>query len=245
MKTTTATHSDIRSYFFKGMKDGIPVALGYFAVSFALGITARNAGLDWIQASLCSFLLNASAGEYAVFTMMQSGASILTTALMVAIANARYLLMSFAISQKFDPKTHIRHRHLVGYDLTDELFGLAMSVDGYLNPFYSYGAMAVAIPGWTVGTGLGVVFGNLLPARVLSALSVGLFGMFIAIIIPPAKKNKVVAFFVGISFVLSYIADRFVTFIDSGVKIIILTVVISLCAAFFFPHTDDEEKEAG
>lgn len=243
MKTTDATRAEKRNYFLRGIKDGIPIALGYFAVSFALGINARNAGLDWMQAGLCSMLINASAGEYAIFNMIASGANILTTALMTVIANARYLLMSFAMSQKLDPKTGLLHRLGVGFDLTDELFGIAMGVDGYLNPVYSYGAFCMAIPGWSLGTILGVLVGNILPLRVLSALSVGLFGMFIAIIIPPAKKDRVVAVLIALSFALSYAADRapFLANVDSGIKVIVLTVLLSLGAAILFPHKEEEE----
>jgi len=242
METTNATKQQKRSYFLRGVKDGIPIGLGYFAVSFALGISAKNAGLNWFQAGLCSFLINASAGEYAIFSMMASGASILTTALMTMIANARYLLMSFAMSQKLDPKTGLLPRLLVGFDLTDELFGIAMGVEGYLNPVYSYGAFCMALPGWSLGTALGVAVGNILNARLLSALSVGLFGMFIAIIIPPARKDKIIGALVAASFILSYCADRFITLISSGMKIIILTVVISLAAALFFPREDGENE---
>ena len=244
MKIQNATAAEKRSYFLRGIKDGLPIGLGYFAVSFALGITARNAGLDWLQAGLCSLLINASAGEYAIFNMIASGAGLLTTSLMTVIANARYLLMSFAMSQKLDPKTGLLHRLGVGFDLTDELFGIAMGVEGPLNPIYSYGAFCMALPGWSIGTVLGVLVGNILPGRVLSALSVGLFGMFIAIIIPPAKKDKVVAVLIALSFGLSYAADRapFLADVDSGIKVIVLTVVLSLGAAILFPHKEEEAE---
>ena len=106
------------------------------------------------------------------------------------VANARYLLMSCALSQKLSPDTPLWQRLLIGYDVTDEIFGISISVPGRLNPYYTFGAIAIAVPGWSVGTYLGVLMGNILPANVVSALSVGLYGMFIAIIIPPARKSK-------------------------------------------------------
>lgn len=226
------------------MRDGIPIALGYFAVSLALGIAARNAGLTAPQATLASFLLNASAGEYVGFTLIAAGAGYLEVALMEMIANARYLLMSCSLSQKLSPDTPLLHRMLIGYAVTDEIFGISVTVPGNLSPYYTFGAMLVAIPGWSSGTFLGVVLGNILPARVVSALGVGLFGMFIAIIIPPARKDKIIAALVAISFAFSFAFNKLSLFdgISSGVKTIILTVVISGAAAILFPIKDTEEN---
>ena len=233
-----------KDWYVRGIRDGVPIALGYFAVAFTLGIAARNAGFTGFQAFLASFLLNASAGEYAGFTLIAAGAGYFEVALMEAIANARYLLMSAALSQKFDKDTPLIHRLLVGYDVTDEIFGISIAVEGKLNPFYNYGAMTLALPGWSVGTLLGVLMGNILPANVVSALSVGIFGMFIAIIIPPARKDKVIAGLVVVSMVLSYIFAKveFFAFIPEGVRVIVLTVAISLAAAFIFPRKEDKQN---
>lgn len=239
-------------WYRQGLRDGIPIALGYFAVSFALGITARRiAGLSAFQAALASFLLNASAGEYAGFTQIGANAPYLIAAAMVLIANARYLLMSCALSQKLDPKLPFFHRFLIAFDVTDELFAISVSVKGKLNPFYNYGAMTVSIPCWTVGTALGVLTGDILPARIVSALGVGLYGMFIAIVVPQAKKSRIITVISLISMALSYIFAKvpFLKEIDSGLRIIIITVVISLAAAVLFPvpeeaeNPGDEDKE--
>ena len=181
------------------MRDGVPIALGYFAVSFSLGIAARNAGLTPIQGFFASLFNNASAGEYAAFSLIAAGATYLEVAIITLIANARYLLMSCALAQKFAPGTPFFHRLIIGYDVTDELFGITIARPGYLNPFYTYGAIALAAPAWAMGTALGIIAGNLLPVRVVSALSVALYGMFLAIIIPPARKNRVVAVLVMLS----------------------------------------------
>ena len=228
----------------EGLRDGAPIGLGYLAVSFSLGIAAKNAGMTAFEGFLASALCNASAGEYAGFRLIMENAAYLEVALMMVIANARYLLMSCSLSQKFAPGTPMRHRLLVGYDVTDELFGLAISCDGWLDPYYMYGAILVAAPSWAVGTALGVVVGNLLPARVVSALSVALYGMFLAIIIPPARKNKVVAVLVLLSFALSFACGRLplVSSLSSGTRTILLTVALSAGAALLFPVKDAEKE---
>ncbi|MCI5741668.1 MAG: AzlC family ABC transporter permease [Lachnospiraceae bacterium] len=236
---------DNKTWFQKGVKDGIPIALGYFAVSFTLGITAKNAGLTALQAMLASFTLNASAGEFAGFTLIAAGASYLEVAIMEFVANARYLLMSCALSQKIPSDTPLLHRLIIGYDVTDEIFGISIAVPGKLNPFYTFGAIAIAVPGWSIGTYLGVVMGNILPANIVSALSVGLYGMFIAIIIPPARKSKIIAGIVAVSMAASFAFAKLplVSNISSGVRTILLTVMISALAAYFFPVKEESSDE--
>ena len=234
--------------FRNGMRDGMPIALGYFAVAFTLGIAAKNAGFSAVQAMVESLTNNASAGEYAVFSLVSAGAGCWEVAVMTLVANARYLLMSCALSQKLAPETPLYHRMLVAFDVTDEIFGISIAVPGRLNPWYTYGAMAMAIPGWGLGTFFGVAVGNVLPPRLISALSVGLYGMFLAIIIPPARKNRVVLALVLLSFAASFAASRWALLagLSSGVKTILLTVVISLGAAILFPVRDEkDEEEAG
>ena len=239
---------DNRTWFQKGLKAGIPIALGYFAVSFTLGITAKNAGLTALQAMLASFTLNASAGEFAGFTLIATGAGYLEIAIMEFVANARYLLMSCALTQKLRPETSLRHRMLIAFDVTDEIFGVSIAAPGWLNPFFTYGVICVAAPGWCIGTYLGVFVGNLLPASLVSALSVGLYGMFLAVIIPPARKNRIVAGLVALSMALSFLLSRLpVTEAwSSGTRIILLTIVISAAAALLFPvQTEQPEASEG
>ena len=234
-----------KKLIISGLRDGIPIALAYFAVAFALGIAAGNAGFSALQAVILSITNNASAGEYAAISMVASDATYIEMALMTLVANARYFLMSCTISQKFSSDTPFYHRLLIGFDLTDEIFAINVARESDLSPAYAYGAIAVAIPGWAIGTGLGVVMGSILPDFAVSALSTALFGMFIAIIIPPAVKNKTIAVLVLLSFVLSTLADRLTVLdkIPSGTKTIILTVVISLGAALIRPIPSDEDCE--
>lgn len=156
---------------------GSPLGWDILPWPFPWGIAARNAGLTPFQGFLASLLNNASAGEYAGFTMIAAHATYMEIAVVTLIANARYLLMSCSLSQKFSSGTPLFHRLIVGFDVTDELFGIAIARPGWLDPFYMYGAMLVAMPCWAGGTALGVVMGNLLPARLVSALSVALYGM--------------------------------------------------------------------
>ena len=226
-----------RQWYARGLKAGVPIGMGYLAVAFTLGIAAKNAGLTAFQATLTSFLINASAGEFVGFTLIGAGASYLEVAIMELVANARYLLMSFSLSQKLSPKTGVLHRLLIGWYVTDEVFGVSISAPGYLNPFYTYGAISLACPGWAIGTCLGVIVGNILPASLVSALSVGLYGMFIAIFVPPSKTSKVIGGLVLVSMALSFAFNRIPVFdgVSSGVKTIILTVAISAAAALLFP----------
>lgn len=227
-----------------GMRDGIPIGLGYLAVSFSLGVAAKSAGLTAFQGFLASLLNNASAGEYAGFTVIAADAPYLEMVLMTLVANARYLLMSCALSQRFSSDTPLYHRLLVGYDVTDEIFGITIARPGKLDPFYTYGAILVAAPCWAGGTALGVIAGELLPLRAVSALSVALFGMFLAVIIPPARQNRVVAVFVLISFAASFAAAKlpFTSQLSDGTRTIILTIVIAGLAAALFPVKQEENS---
>ena len=235
-----------KKVFCEGMLDGIPIALGYFAVSFSLGIAARKAGFTPFQGFLVSLLNNASAGEYAAFALIMSGANYFQVAVITLIANARYLLMSCALAQRFAPGTPFWHRLVIGYDVTDELFGITIARPGSQNPRYTYGAILLAAPAWASGTALGIIAGNLLPLRAVSALSVALYGMFLAIIIPPARKSRVVAALVAISFALSFACSYLpgISVLSDGTRTILLTVLISSAAAILFPvHPEEQEAD--
>ena len=233
-----------RKVFFEGVRDGIPIGLGYFAVAFSLGIVAQKANLSAFQGFVASFFNVASAGEYALFNSIINNTTVFEIALITLIVNARYMLMSCSLSQKFSPSTKMIHRFLVGFGITDEIFGISISRKGELNPYYNYGAIAISVPLWSIGTSLGIIAGNFLPLRIVSALSVALYGMFIAIIVPPAKKNKTILFGIIISFILSYAFSIIpkIKNISSGNKTIILTVIISSFLAIIKPVIDEGEE---
>lgn len=235
-----------RIWFSKGLRDGIPIGLGYLAVAFTLGIAAKNAGFTPIQAMITSLTNHASAGQFAGFTLIAAGAGYMELAIMELVANARYLLMSCALSQKFAATMPFIHRLALGFFVTDELFGISMAVPGKLNPFYTYGAIAVASPGWALGTYLGTLMGTLLPDNIVRALSVGLYGMFLAIIIPPARKSKILAGVILISMITSFAFSKLpiISDLSTGSRTIILTILIAGTAAILFPIKEEESYES-
>lgn len=231
--------------FKEGIRDGFPIGLGYFAVAFSLGIAAKNAGLTVFQGFLTSLLCNASAGQYAFFTQVAAHATLIEIVIMTIVTNARYLLMGCALSQKLSPQTSMLHRMILGVDVTDELFGIEIARNGFLSPWYAYGAMMGSAPFWAVGTALGIVVGNLLPAQIVSGLSVALYGMFLAVIIPPVRTNRVIGGCIAVSFLASYFANTLAVFskISVGNRIILLTVIISGIAALLFPMGKEKKHE--
>lgn len=234
-----------RRDFLEGLRDGLPIGLGYLAVAFSLGIAAREAGLTAVQGFVASLLSIASAGEYAGFTFIAAQASYAEIALGTLVTNARYLLMSTALSQRFSDETPLAQRIGVGLGVTDELFGLAIARP-LVRPIYQYGAMLSSIPLWCIGTSAGIVAGQLLPTRVVTALSVSLFGMFLAVIMPAARTDRVVRVCVLASFAASYAASHLIPFTmgwSNGTRIIALTVIISAVAALVRP-IDPEGDDA-
>ncbi|SDH64031.1 Predicted branched-chain amino acid permease (azaleucine resistance) [Desulfosporosinus hippei DSM 8344] len=220
-----------------GIKDGIPIALGYFAVSFTFGIVAKKAGLTPFQAVFMSAFNLTSAGQFGALALIGTSATYLEMALTQLIINLRYCLMSCSLSQKFEAGAGWPHRFMVAFGVTDEIFGVSVCKEGKLNPFYNYGLMSVSIAGWMLGTFCGVVSGEILPARIISALSVALYGMFIAVIVPPAKGNKLLTGIIISSMLLSLLFAQLpiLSQISQGFKIIILTVAIAGIAALLFP----------
>ena len=231
--------------FRQGLHDGIPIGLGYFAVAFSLGIICRNSGLNVFQGFLASLLNNTSAGEFAAITLIGENASYMEIALVTLIANARYMLMSCALSQRLNTGESFIHRLGIAFAVTDELFGIAIARNGKLSPWYYYGAMAVAIPGWSLGTACGIIAGGALPERLVSALSVALFGMFLAVIIPPARQSRIILTVVLASFAASFTANYWqpLAELSGGTRTIILTVVIAAIAAWLRP-VNTGSKEA-
>lgn len=235
----------IRSDFVKGLRDGIPIGIGYLAVAFSLGITARECGFTAFQGFVASITTIASAGEYIGFTLYAAGATLTELVVMMVITNARYILMGAALAQRMPPGTSLWRRLLAGVPITDEIFGITIARPGYVKLAYSFGALAMAAPLWAIGTSLGIAVGNVLPARAVSALGVALFGMFIAIVIPAARKDRAVLLAVAVSFAASW-GTRFMSFfkmLSGGTRTIILTLVISAVAAVLFPVREAENAE--
>ena len=229
-----------RKKFLEVLRDGLPIALGYLAVSFGIGISCHAAGITALQGFLMSLFNNASAGEYGGITVITENAGVWMMILMTLIINARYMLMSCALSQKLSPDTPLGVRMLIGFDVTDEVFGIAIAQEGILNAWYFIGAMCAALPGWSLGTLFGALAGNVLPVWAMNGFSVMLYGMFLAIIMPEGKKNRVVLGCIGVSFVLSGLAAKFLPTLSSGMRILLLTIFISAAAAILFPRENPE-----
>lgn len=221
----------------KGVRDAVPVFLGYFAVAFSLGIAAGNAGFSALQGFLLSVTSVSSSGEYAGILLYSEGARYIELALMVLIANARYILMSCAVSQRFAPDATLLQRLIIGFGLTDEMFGLAIMTPGYIRPHYMYAAITTSVTGWALGTVFGVIVGNILPPVFIEAMNVAIFAMFLAIIIPPGKHNRKVLIAVAASFIVGLIGSYapFLSTLSSGSRVMILTIIIASVIAVIFP----------
>ena len=232
--------------FKAGIRDGIPIGLGYFAVSFSFGIMCVEGGLSIWQAVLISLTNVTSAGQFAGIGIIFAAGSYWEMALTQLVVNLRYCLMSFSLAQKLMKNVPWAHRFLVAFGVTDEIFGISAARPGKVHPFYNYGAMAVAIPGWTLGTLVGAAAGSLLPAFIMSALKVALYGMFIAIIVPPSKKNRAVLACVVSAMALSCIFTwaPVLKQISSGFVIIIITLITAGLAAFLAPVEEEASNES-
>ncbi len=235
---------------FKEFKAGallsLPICAGYFAVSFALGITAREAGINAPLAALMSFTNLASAGQFAGITLIASQAAFFETFLTILVINMRYGLMSLTLTQKLAPGTGTVKRLLIAYGNTDEIFGVSSTRKEPITGSFMAGLEIFPILSWTAGTFIGSVAGNILSERLLSALGIALFGMFVSIVVPPATKHRPTAVVALISMGLSLLM-YFVPFlsdhISSGFRVIICTLSAAFVGALFFP-TPEEKKEA-
>lgn len=217
--------------------------MGYFAVAFSLGIIARKADLSIPAGFISSFFTRASAGEYGVYSLIALGTTYAEIIGISLIANLRYLLMSAALSQKFAEGTSLIKRILVACCITDEVFGISIAYPGKLAPSYTFSAALISTLFWASGTACGILAGDTLPTNIVAALSVALYGMFLAIVIPPSKKDHNVGWAVIASFAASGLCAvmPYVSLLSSGARTIILTVIISAVAAWLKPVKQQAE----
>lgn len=229
--------------FIRGFKDAFPVFVSYFSVSLALGITARNIGFSAVAAGFMSFVNLTSAGEAAGLRIMAEHGTRFEIVLSQVAINLRYMLMSAVLATKLAENTGTGKRMLMGFGITDEIFGLSAQND-VLSPFYTVGCFCMATPGWVAGTVLGVVMGNLLPVKIVSALSMALYGMFISLVFIPAKKNHILFPVIACTMLSSYLLEVHVPAVSFGMRVILLTFGISALAAVIFPVKSEEESES-
>ena len=232
--------------FKKGLKDGLPIAIGYLSVSFAFGIFAVENGLTVFQAVIISLLNVTSAGQLAAIPIIAGGGTIVELVLSQLVINSRYSLMSISLSQKLSKRVKLPQKLLIAYGNTDEIFAVSVSNNGEVGTKYMLGIILLPVIGWTSGTLLGAVMGNILPPIVTAALGVAIYGMFVAIVTPVAKKEKMTALCVLLAIAISC-AFRYIPFlkaVPSGFTVIICAVVASVIFAIIAPVKAEEKEEA-
>lgn len=225
--------------YTKGLSHGIPIALGYLSVSFGFGILAVQAGLPVWSAVLISFSNLTSAGQAAGIEVIAAMGSIVEMILTQLVINLRYALMGFSLSQKLDRSFTTPRRLVLAFGITDEVFGVASSQKGKISARYLLGLITLPVVGWTLGTLLGAVAGHLLPSAVTDAMGILLYGMFLAIIIPPARANKKVLAVILLAAGFSLLCKYALPFISGGFAIIVSGLLAAVAGTVFFPKEDD------
>ena len=231
-----------QSQFVKGLLHGIPIALGYLSVSFGFGIMAVQAELSALAALGISATNLTSAGQAAGIAIIASGGSYLEMALTQLVINMRYGLMGISLSQKLDHTFNTPRRLIVSFGITDEIFAVASAQKSKITARYMYGLIFISFMGWTTGTFLGAIAGSFLPVSLTNAMGIVLYAMFIAIIIPPAKKERSVLIVVAIAALFAILFKYVFTSITSGFAIIISAVIASAVGALLFPVSDDTDE---
>jgi len=231
-----------KEQFLYGVKRGIPIGLGYIPVSFTFGLMAVNGGLPLWLAFFISLTNLTSAGQFAGTSLILANASYLEITLTTFVINIRYMLMSLSLSQKLEKEITLPQRLVFGFGITDEVFSVASSEDGKLTNAYMLGIISTPILGWSFGTLLGGLICAALPEALSSAMGIALYGMFIAIIIPPAVKSRPVLHIIIVSVLITVILKSvpLFGFISDGFRTIIATIVGAAIGAYLYPV---EEKE--
>ena len=231
------------SGFTRGMSHGIPICLGYLSVSFGFGILAVRSGLSVFQSAAVSATNLTSAGQLGGVEVIRHAGTIIEMILVQLTINIRYSLMALSLSQKLDKKFTLPHRLAASYGITDEIFAVCSAQKERITPAYMYGMILVAFLGWVTGTVMGAAAGSLLPEALTDAMGIVLYGMFIAIIVPPAKKERSVLLAVAAAGVISIIFTYFIKAVSSGFAVIISAVAASAAAAALFPVSEKEDEE--
>lgn len=230
--------------FLKGLRSGIPIGLGYLSVSFSFGIMAVSSGLYWWQAVLISMLNLTSAGQLAGVGIMAAPYHFIDMALSQLTINIRYSFMSISLSQKTDSKLSGIYRWIYGFFITDEIFAVAVGQKTVTRAFMS-GLIIFPYVGWSLGTALGAVVGNILPASIMSALCIALYSMFIAIVAPDCVKNLKLLLIVGVAAVLScaFYYLPLLNQISSGISICITAIISAVFGALLFPIEEGNDGQ--
>ena len=246
VKTQDGGRTLINSYA-DGLRDGIAIGLGYLSVSFTFGLMAAAGGLPALAAIAISMTNLTSAGQFAGLDLILHGGSLIETALTQLVINLRYALMSISVSQKLDKKVSNLQRLIMAFGITDEIFAVATTKAGYVGSRYMYGLITIPYLGWAIGTALGALVGAVVPNSIGDALGIAIYGMFIAIIVPPAKGNRNIIYVIIIAVVLSSCFEYIpvLSGVSSGFALIISAVSAALAGAIFAPVKDDLDDAAG
>lgn len=221
--------------FIKGLSHGIPICLGYFSVSFGFGILAVKSGLQAIDAILISLTNLTSAGQAAGVGIIAAAGTLLEMAITQFVINLRYSLMGLTLSQKLSDKFTTIHRLIASFGITDEIFAVAVSQKDKLVPAYMYGLILISASGWVGGTAAGAVAGLALPASLTAAMGILLYGMFIAIIVPAARKCKKDLIVILLAAAFSAVFKYLLPGVSFGFAIIISAILAAVIGALLFP----------
>lgn len=230
--------------FFRGLRDGIPIALGYFSVSFGFGILCINLGLSVLAAAGISLTNLTSAGQVAGVGIIAAGGTLIEMALTQLVINLRYSLFAISLSQKLDSSFTTPHRIAASFGITDEIFAVTYAQEGKVKPAYMYGVILISALGWVGGTALGAAMGQILPEMVSSAMGIMLYCMFLAIFVPPARKDRGVLMAVIVAALCSILFNTVLTFVSGGFAVIISALVSAALCALLFPVAEEEEAAA-
>ena len=230
--------------FFRGLRDGIPIALGYFSVSFGFGILCINLGLSILAAAGISLTNLTSAGQVAGVGIIVAGGTLIEMVLTQLVINLRYSLFAISLSQKLDSSFTTPHRIAASFGITDEIFAVTYAQEGKVKPAYMYGVILISALGWVGGTALGAAMGQILPEMVSSAMGIMLYCMFLAIFVPPARKDRGVLMAVIVAALCSILFNTVLTFVSGGFAVIISALVSAALCALLFPVAEEEEAAA-
>ena len=230
----------------EGLHDGVPIALGYLSVSFGFGISVVSKGLSWVVALIISLTNETSAGQLAGLGVIAASGSLIEIALTQLVINIRYALMGISLSQRVDGSFTTPWRMLLSFSITDEIFAVASLKKEKIGNRYFGGLCTLPYIGWALGTLLGAVAGNLLPSLISGALGIMLYGMFLAIIVPPARKEKgvLLAVLVAVACSVAFRYLPFFGFLSGGFALILSAAIGAVVASVFCPVPGEDESEA-
>jgi len=239
------SNSNVKSDYLRGLKDGVPIGLGYIPIALACGIATSKAGISFLLSQLMEVLIYSGAGQTAAVTLFKGGETVVIMyALAILVANCRYMLFSMSLAQRLDPSMSLIERALVGALNTDEIFGVVVKEKGYIKFKYFLGVATIPFICFALGNTIGSFTTDLLPNSISSALGIIIYAMFIALIVPPAKESKPVFIVVLMALIISVIFEcipAVTQFLSAGWIVILCAIITASVGALLFPVEEKEE----